>query len=40
MKELPSYDGRYADAFGDVYQHCVNNNDWESDWVFTDPAST
>jgi hypothetical protein len=37
LSELPSYDGRYADAAGDIHQHCVNNDDWPSDWVFTDP---
>jgi hypothetical protein len=36
MKELPSYDGRYTNAFGDVFQHRVNNLDWGDDWIFTD----
>lgn len=36
MKSLPSYDGRYDSAYGDVWQHRVNNHDWDDDWVFTD----
>ncbi len=36
LTKLPSYDHRYRNAAGDIYQHCVNNNDWPSDWVFTD----
>lgn len=35
LKELPSEDSRYNDAEGDAYQHLVNNNDWEYDYVFT-----
>jgi len=37
LSELPSHDRRYADAVGDIHQHCVNNDDWPPDWVFTDP---
>ncbi|MCX7178192.1 MAG: abortive infection family protein, partial [Proteobacteria bacterium] len=33
---LPSNDPRYKNAAGDIWQHCVNNNDWESDWIYTD----
>ena len=36
LTKLPSHDRRYADAAGDIYQHCVNNSDWSSDWVFYD----
>lgn len=36
LSELPSFDGRYKDAAGDIYQHRVNNWDWEADWVFED----
>lgn len=35
LKDLPSEDSRYNDAEGDAYQHLVNNNDWEIDYVFT-----
>ena len=37
LDALPSTDHRYKDAFGDIYQHRINNHDWEHDWVFTDP---
>lgn len=36
MAELRSTDGRFKNAFGDVWQHRVMNNDWDDDWVFTD----
>src|SRR5690606_34337174 len=27
---------RYSDASRDIWQHTVNNDDWDADWVFTD----
>ncbi|MCA6115221.1 hypothetical protein J6524_09955 [Bradyrhizobium sp. WSM 1738] len=36
LSKLPSFDRRYQDAAGDIYQHCVRNSDWDSDWVFYD----
>lgn len=36
LSSLPSDDGRFSDASGDIWQHRVNNSDWESDWVFND----
>lgn len=36
LEDLPSTDSRYKTASGDIYQHRVNNWDWENDWVFTD----
>ena len=36
LQALPSYDSRYKDAAGDIYQHRVNNFDWDDDWVFDD----
>jgi AbiJ N-terminal domain 3/Abortive infection C-terminus len=36
LKYLPSTDGRFSSAYGDIWQHCINNNDWEYDWVFYD----
>lgn len=36
LNELPSDDPRYKDAAGDIWQHCVNNNDWEADWIYSD----
>lgn len=37
LKDLPSTDGRFNDAAGDIWQHRVNNFDWDDDWVFYDP---
>jgi hypothetical protein len=34
LTSLPSSDSRFKDAAGDIWQHCINNDDWESDWVF------
>jgi len=36
LGSLPSTDPRYATASDDIWQHCINNDDWERDWVFTD----
>ncbi|GAB1512596.1 abortive infection family protein [Actinophytocola sp. KF-1] len=36
LDELPSNDPRFEDAFGDIWQHRVNNLDWGRDWVFYD----
>lgn len=36
LKSMPSYDSRYRDAAGDIFQHRHNNYDWEDDWVFGD----
>uniref|UniRef100_UPI0030F59B3B abortive infection family protein n=1 Tax=uncultured Acidovorax sp. TaxID=158751 RepID=UPI0030F59B3B len=36
LKSLPSNDSRYKDAAGDIWQHRFSNDDWESDWVYTD----
>lgn len=36
LRNLPSHDSRFEDASGDIWQHCVNNDDWERDWVFSD----
>jgi hypothetical protein len=37
LKTLPSTDGRYKDAAGDIWQHRVNNpEDWSDDWVYGD----
>lgn len=36
LDKMPSDDDRYENAEGDIWQHTVNNDDWESDWVFTD----
>lgn len=36
LQSLPSHDGRFNDAAGDIWQHCVNNHDWDPYWVFAD----
>jgi hypothetical protein len=36
LESLPSKDYRYHTASGDIYQHTVNNWDWEDDWIFGD----
>lgn len=36
LKQLPSRDVRFRDADGDIWQHRVNNSDWEDNWVFYD----
>ena len=37
LQNLPSTDSRFENAAGDIWQHRVNNWDWENDWVFYDP---
>lgn len=36
LKSLPSTDSRFKDAYGDIWQHRINNYDWDDDWVFSD----
>ncbi|MEI7298543.1 hypothetical protein WCQ02_41335 [Paraburkholderia tropica] len=36
LERIRSTDSRFADAAGDIWQHCINNEDWDRDWVFTD----
>ena len=36
LEEMSSTDGRFADAAGDIWQHRINNNDWEDNWIFFD----
>lgn len=36
LGSLPSTDPRYTTASEDIWQHCINNDDWEREWVFTD----
>lgn len=36
LRKLPSHDKRFGNAAGDIWQHCINNEDWERDWVFAD----
>jgi hypothetical protein len=36
LSALPSEDSRFKDAAGDIWQHRINNFDWDDDWVFYD----
>ncbi|MEM7172293.1 MAG: abortive infection family protein [Pseudomonadota bacterium] len=33
---LPSTDKRFQDAAGDIWQHRINNDDWDENWIFFD----
>lgn len=38
LRNLPSDDYRFDDAYGDIVQHRVNNpDDWPDEYIFTDP---
>ena len=37
LQEMPSTDVRFANMAGDIYQHRINNFDWEDNWIFDDP---
>ncbi len=37
LPNLPSTDFRFNNAAGDIRQHRINWEDWESDWTFYDP---
>ena len=32
LEKLPSTDSRYPDMKGDLWQHRMNNNDWDDNW--------
>lgn len=36
LEQMPSYDSQFDNAAGDIWQHRINNYDWDDDWVFTD----
>ena len=36
LSEMPSEDARYTNAEGDIYQHMINNNDWDFNYLFED----
>ena len=36
IDSLPSTDGRFSNASGDIWQHRINNLDWEDNWIFSD----
>lgn len=37
LDALASTDRRFRTAHGDIIQHRFNNDDWDDDWVFSDP---
>ncbi|MCL1943183.1 MAG: abortive infection family protein [Candidatus Azobacteroides sp.] len=37
LKNLLSRDHRYRNAYDDIYQHTVNNDDYPADWIYSDP---
>jgi len=36
LKALPSCDSRFDNAEGDIWQHTINNDDYENGWIFED----
>ncbi|MGB9591514.1 MAG: abortive infection family protein [Candidatus Kryptoniota bacterium] len=37
LEKIPSTDGRFKNAAGDIWQHRINNpTDWDDDWIFSD----
>jgi hypothetical protein len=36
LEALPSTDARFKGASRDIWQHRVNNLDWDDDWIFSD----
>lgn len=36
LNNLPSYDPRFDNMIEDIWQHTERNDDWDSDWIFTD----
>lgn len=36
LGEMPSNDSRFKNADGDIWQHRINNYDWEDYWFFND----
>jgi len=36
LESLPSHDHRFDNAYSDIWQHTVNNDDWPGDWILYD----
>ena len=36
LDSIESTDPRFPTARNDIWQHCINNYDWDSDWIFSD----
>jgi hypothetical protein len=37
LKSMPSTDSRFPDAYGDIWQHRINNYDWDDYWSLQTP---
>jgi hypothetical protein len=37
LEKMASLDSRFPNALGDIWQHRINNYDWEDNWIFSDP---
>lgn len=35
LSSLPSTDGRFSNAEGDIWQHCVRNDDWSTEYLLS-----
>jgi len=36
LRDMESYDTRFSSAYSDIWQHRVNNYDWEDNWILDD----
>jgi hypothetical protein len=36
LQNMPSTDGRFSTAYSDIYQHRINNYDWDDYWILND----
>lgn len=36
LRNMPSEDSRFNDAYQDIYQHTINNDDWDLNYLFLD----
>lgn len=36
LRGMESYDSRFSSAYSDIWQHRVNNYDWEDNWILDD----
>lgn len=37
LDDLPSTDSRFENMRHDIWQHRINNEDWDEDWIYSDP---
>lgn len=36
LHQMPSTDSRFRNAYSDICQHTINNDDWDTGWIFSD----